>query len=73
MSGLKLFHTTDGGVTEIVPRLAEAEADVQDLIERHMQTMLGMRFLASEYSHTAPDPCTEDASTRSAWMRAMHP
>ncbi|WP_330347842.1 DUF5655 domain-containing protein [Streptomyces sp. NBC_00582] len=50
MSGLKLFHTTDGGVTEVAPRLADVEADVQGLIERHMQTMLGVRFLASEYS-----------------------
>ncbi|WP_414169069.1 transporter [Streptoverticillium reticulum] len=49
MSGLKLFHTTNGGMTEVTPRLAEVEADVQDLIEAHMETMLGVRFLASEY------------------------
>jgi hypothetical protein len=49
VSGLKLFHTK-GGVAEVVPRLAEVEADVQDLIEAHMETMLGVRFLASEYS-----------------------
>ncbi|KPC62687.1 DUF5655 domain-containing protein [Streptomyces chattanoogensis] len=48
MSGLKLFNTKDG-VTEVTPRLAEVEADVQDLIEAHMETMLGVRFLASEY------------------------
>ncbi|MEU6965682.1 DUF5655 domain-containing protein [Streptomyces chrestomyceticus] len=50
MSGLKLFHTTNGGVSEVAPRLAEVEADVQHLIEAHMETMLGVRFLASEYS-----------------------
>ncbi|MEH0658534.1 DUF5655 domain-containing protein [Streptomyces turgidiscabies] len=50
MSGLKLFHTTKDGVTEVMPHLAEEEADVQDLIEAHMETMLGVRFLASEYS-----------------------
>ncbi|MGJ5751636.1 putative transport protein [Streptomyces puniciscabiei] len=49
MSGLKLFHTINGGVAEVTPRLAEVEADVQDLIEAHMETMLGVRFLASEY------------------------
>ncbi|MCY0940273.1 endonuclease NucS domain-containing protein [Streptomyces antarcticus] len=49
MSGLKLFNTKSG-VTEVMPRLAEVEADVQDLVEAHMQTMLGVRFLASEYS-----------------------
>lgn len=48
-SGLKLFHTTTSGVTEVTSRLAEAEADMQDLVEAHMETMLGARFLASEY------------------------
>lgn len=48
MPGLKLFNTK-GGVTEVAPRLAEVEADVQDLVEAHMETMLGVRFLASEY------------------------
>ncbi|MDO0936380.1 endonuclease NucS [Streptomyces sp. DG2A-72] len=49
MSGLRLFSTTSG-VTEVMPRLAEVEAEVQDLIEANMQAMLGVRFLASEYS-----------------------
>ncbi|MFB6509028.1 endonuclease NucS domain-containing protein [Streptomyces virginiae] len=48
MSGLKLFSTL-GGVREIAPRLAEEEADIQALIETHMEVMLGVRFLASEY------------------------
>ncbi len=47
--GLKLFHTMNGNVAEVVPRCAEVEADVQHLIEAHMETMLGVRFLASEY------------------------
>lgn len=52
MSGLKLFRTdaTNGGVTEVVPRLAEVETDVQRLVETHMETLVGVRFLASEYS-----------------------
>ncbi|OKI09441.1 transporter [Streptomyces sp. CB02923] len=49
MSTLKLY-STEGGVIEVTPRLAEVEADVQHLIEAHMETMLGVRFLASEYS-----------------------
>ncbi|WP_044370413.1 DUF5655 domain-containing protein [Streptomyces noursei] len=49
MSGLKLFHTTNEAVVEVVSRLAEVEADVQGFIEAHMDTMLGVRFLASEY------------------------
>lgn len=46
--GLKLFNTK-GGLIEVMPHLAEVEADVQALIEAHMDTMLGVRFLASEY------------------------
>jgi predicted transport protein len=52
VSGLKLFRTdtTNSGMTEVMPRLAESEADVQGLVEAHMETPLGVRFLASEYS-----------------------
>ncbi|MFK0121147.1 DUF5655 domain-containing protein [Streptomyces sp. NPDC090994] len=50
MSGLKLFHVTGSGVTEVAPRLAEVEADVQGLVEANMAALLGVRFLASEYS-----------------------
>ncbi|MCX4966280.1 DUF5655 domain-containing protein [Streptomyces sp. NBC_00654] len=51
MSGLRLFRTDtrDSGMTEVMPRLAEIEADVQGLVEAHMETLLGVRFLASEY------------------------
>lgn len=48
MVGLKLFNTA-GGLSEVVPRLAAVEADVQDLVEAHMETMLGVTFLASEF------------------------
>ncbi|MFE9308080.1 DUF5655 domain-containing protein [Streptomyces sp. NPDC006706] len=50
MSGLKLFHTTKSGVTEVMPRLAEVESEVQGLVEANMEMLLGVRFLASEYS-----------------------
>lgn len=48
---MKLFRTDAAkrGVTEVIPRLAEVEADVQGLVETHMETLLGVRFLASEY------------------------
>ncbi|MEU7328030.1 DUF5655 domain-containing protein [Streptomyces parvus] len=36
-------------MTEVTSRLADVEADVQSLIEANMETMLGVRFLASEY------------------------
>ena len=47
--GLKLFRTTNG-TTEVTPRLADAEAEVQALVESAMESMLGVRFLATEYS-----------------------
>lgn len=34
--GLELFNTKSG-VTEVVPRLAEVEADVQNLVEMHTE------------------------------------
>lgn len=49
VSGLKLF-STKGGVAEVAPRLAEAEAGVQALVESAMEVMLGVKFLATEYS-----------------------
>ncbi|MFE0646354.1 hypothetical protein ACFW2Y_32830 [Streptomyces sp. NPDC058877] len=50
MSGLKLFRTdtTNSGMTEVMPRLAEVEADLQGLVEAHMDALLGVRFLAHE-------------------------
>ncbi len=52
MSGLRLFRTstTNSAMAEVTPCLAEVEADVQSLVEAHMETLLGVRFLASEYS-----------------------
>ncbi|MFE5647574.1 DUF5655 domain-containing protein [Streptomyces cyaneofuscatus] len=49
MLGLRLF-TMQGQVAELTPHLAEAEADVQGFVEMHMEALLGIRFLASEYS-----------------------
>ncbi len=46
--GLKLFNLA-GGVSEVMLRLAGVEAEVQNLVEAHMETMLDVRFLAGEY------------------------
>ncbi|GAA2624341.1 DUF5655 domain-containing protein [Streptomyces spororaveus] len=50
MSGLRLFDVTGGSAVEIAARSAEVERDLQDVIEANMEAMLGVRFLASEYS-----------------------
>ncbi|WP_047121752.1 DUF5655 domain-containing protein [Streptomyces leeuwenhoekii] len=44
------LYSTEGGVTEVAPRLAVAEAHVQGLVEAGMEMLLGVRFLAREYS-----------------------
>ncbi|MFI0711452.1 hypothetical protein ACH4SK_12480 [Streptomyces inhibens] len=36
-------------MTEVMPPLAEVEADVQSLVEENMKAMPGVTFLASEY------------------------
>ncbi|MEU2850140.1 hypothetical protein AB0K71_00475 [Streptomyces syringium] len=50
MSALKLFHA-QGGVAEVTSRPAEAETDVQDLVEADLEAMLGVRFPASDRCH----------------------
>lgn len=49
---MKLFRagTANGGMAEVVSRLTEVEADLQGLVEANMETLLGVRFLATEYS-----------------------
>ncbi|MET9221547.1 DUF5655 domain-containing protein [Streptomyces sp. NPDC003300] len=46
---MKLFTLGDGKAVEIVPRALEFERDLQGLVEANMPTLLGVRFLASEY------------------------
>ncbi|CCG40420.1 DUF5655 domain-containing protein [Magnetospirillum molischianum] len=50
MSDIKLFRLAPHGPTEIVGQSAALEKSLQTLIERHLETFLGVRFLASEYS-----------------------
>jgi predicted transport protein len=49
MSDLKLFLTGKEGVTEIRSDSMELEKSLQTLIESNLETMLGIRFLVSEY------------------------
>jgi predicted transport protein len=45
-----LFTLGDGGAAEVAPRTLEYERDLQGLVEANMSALLGVRFLASEYS-----------------------
>ncbi|WP_019644807.1 DUF5655 domain-containing protein [Novispirillum itersonii] len=50
MSDIKLFRLSASGPCEIAGASAVLEKSLQTLIERHLETFLGVRFLASEYS-----------------------
>ncbi len=49
MSDLKLFRTATTGAVEIPSKSVELEKSLQKLIEQNIETMLSIRFLASEY------------------------
>ena len=50
MSDLKLFSLKGNTVNELKGQAANLEKDLQNLIESNMETFLGVRFLAREYS-----------------------
>lgn len=50
MSDIKIFSLKNDTVTELEGRSAEIEKSLQTMIESHLETFLGVRFLASEYS-----------------------
>jgi predicted transport protein len=50
MSDLKLFSLQNNKVTELKGQAAALEKDLQHLIEANMESFLGVRFLAREYT-----------------------
>jgi predicted transport protein len=46
---LKLFQLSSNGVSEIPSRTAVVEKSLQGLLEGHLESFLGIRFLASEH------------------------
>lgn len=50
MSDIKIFRLSGDTVTELEGRSAEIEKSLQTLIEKHLETILGVRFVATEYS-----------------------
>ncbi len=49
MADIKLFKLGTGSVTELDGRAVALERSLQDLFERSLEPLLGVRFLASEY------------------------
>lgn len=50
MSDVKLFDTRNSNVKELQSASVSLERSLQTLIEKNLETFLGVRFLASEYS-----------------------
>lgn len=50
MSDLKLFRTIDGAADELHGTSVALERSLQTLMEKNLETLLGIRFLASEFS-----------------------
>ena len=52
MSDIKLFQTQNGTLSELDSTSAPLERSLQTQFERNLETLLGVRFLASEYVTT---------------------
>jgi hypothetical protein len=50
MSDIKLFRIGAGGTAELAGYAAQMEKSLQHLFEANLETLLGIRFLAAEYS-----------------------
>ena len=50
MSDIKLFKLNQNSVTELESKSVDVEKSLQTLMENHLEDMLGIKFLASEYS-----------------------
>ena len=50
MSDIKLFRFSNDAAEELAGRSALVERELHDLMERHMECFLGIRFVAHEYS-----------------------
>ncbi|OME76919.1 DUF91 domain-containing protein [Paenibacillus sp. FSL A5-0031] len=50
MGDIKLFNINGGEVTELEGKSVAVEKSLQTLMERHLEAILGIRFLATEYS-----------------------
>lgn len=50
MSDIKLYRMAQGGVSELAGGAVALEKSLQNLFEANLETLLGVRFLASEFS-----------------------
>ena len=50
MSDIQIFRIQDGAVNELVGTSVAVEKSLQTLIEKNLESLLGVRFLATEYT-----------------------
>ena len=50
MGDIRLFSIANGNAAELKGKASDLEKPLQNLIEKNLDTLLGVRFLASEYS-----------------------
>ena len=50
MSDIKLFSINNQSAQELEAKTAVLEKELQKHVEQHMEVLLGVRFLATEYS-----------------------
>jgi RecB family endonuclease NucS len=50
MSDIKLFEVNDGRIRELEPQAPQIEKSLQTLIENNLEPLMGVRFLATEFS-----------------------
>ena len=67
MSDIKLFRLQSGKAFELQVDATDLEKPLQTLIEANLDTLLGIRFLATEYS------TGKTVSTRWVWTRTTAP
>ncbi|WP_337958016.1 hypothetical protein [Guptibacillus sedimenti] len=50
MGDIKLFKLGTESITELEGQSVSVEKSIQEIMEQHLETFLGVRFLASEYT-----------------------
>ena len=50
LGDIKLFKLGTESVTELKGQSVSVEKSLQEIMEQHLETFLGVRFLASEYT-----------------------
>ena len=70
MGDIKVFRIDGDAVSELPGQSMAVEKSLQTLVERHLDTFLGIRFLASEQSTGRTHGGRIDTPDRNTWSVA---